>query len=571
MEEAQTSKAPIQAFADKVAGYFVPGVISLSVLTFLVWMIISNWIIPMQDLPEVFHHPGSSKLAVCLKLCISVVVVACPCALGLSTPTAIMVGTGVGAKNGILIKGGRALDASRHVRRVILDKTGTVTEGKLTVSSIFWAPTLDDLDAVSTPTASAQIPLSSSRSSITDLSLPSVDGTVSRLGVLAMVTAAEARSEHPLAKAVATYGKAVISKQPDSGASLQTDITRFESFTGAGIKASVTLPLQKLSYDVYVGTASFAVQGNSKQAETEFSSYSLSSALSDYETAETTQGRTVIFASISKDGLSPLQPVLAISLADRPKPSSVYAIRALQSMGIDVNLMTGDGELTAKAVAAEVGIRPEGVWARMSPQGKARVVEHLMEKYGGQGIAMVGDGINDSPALVAASVGIALSSGTTVAVEAADIVLMRSDLLDVVAALHLSKSIFHTIRRNFIWACAYNVLGIPLAMGLFLPLGISLPPMAAAAAMAFSSVSVVTSSLLLRRWARPFDSIMPGESLPVRDQETIWVSAKWVLFDVIDSMKGTIASCFGTRRGAIRDGYSQVPMEMEGREAEQAV
>lgn len=565
VEEAQTSKAPIQAFADKVAGYFVPGVISLSVLTFLVWMIISSWVVPMQDLPEEFHHPGSSKLAVCLKLCISVVVVACPCALGLSTPTAIMVGTGVGAKNGILIKGGRALEASRHVRRVILDKTGTVTEGRLTVSSIFWAPALDDLDGVNTPAATTQIPLSPSQSFIADLSLPSVDGTVSRLCVLAMVTAAEARSEHPLAKAVATYGKSVISKQPDSGASLQTEITHFESFPGAGIKASVTLPLQKLSYDVYVGTASFVMQGKSKQDDnTGLATYSLSSALSDFETAETTLGRTVIFASISKDGLSPLQPVLAVSLADRPKPSSVHAIRALQSMGIDVNLMTGDGELTAKAVAAEVGVRPEGVWARMSPQGKARVVEHLMEKYGGQGIAMVGDGINDSPALVAASVGIALSSGTTVAVEAADIVLMRSDLLDVVAALHLSKSIFQTIRRNFIWACAYNVLGIPLAMGFFLPLGISLPPMAAGAAMAFSSVSVVTSSLLLRWWARPPGSLMPGESLSMRNQETIWTSAKWVFFDILDSMKGSILSCFGTRRGAMRDGYSQVPMEMAG-------
>lgn len=565
VEEAQTSKAPIQAFADKVAGYFVPGVISLSVLTFLAWIIISNWIVPTNDLPEVFHHPGSSKLAVCLKLCISVVVVACPCALGLSTPTAIMVGTGVGAKNGILIKGGRALDASRHIRRIILDKTGTVTEGKLSVSSVSWVPALDELDAVDINTPRTANALTSLPFSRVDLSLPSADGMASRLAVLAMITAAEARSEHPLAKAVATYGKETIS---NLGASCQTEITHFESFAGAGIKASVSLPTQKLSYDVYVGTASFAVQGKNKQAETD-SGYSLPSALSDFETSETTQGRTVIFASISKDGLSSLRPVLAISLADQPKPSSARAIRALQDLGVEVNLMTGDGELTAKAVAAQVGIPLEGVWARMSPQGKARVVEQLMEKHGDQGVAMVGDGINDSPALVAASVGIALSSGTTVAVEAADIVLMRSDLLDVVAALHLSQSIFRTIRRNLIWACAYNVLGIPLAMGFFLPLGISLPPMAAAAAMAFSSVSVVTSSLLLKWWVRPLDSVMPGDSpMALGGQETLWESVRGVVFDAVDSIKGRVVSCFGMRRGRARDGYSQIPMEMGEREAE---
>ncbi|GJJ11151.1 hypothetical protein Clacol_005382 [Clathrus columnatus] len=533
VEEAQTSKAPIQAFADKVAGYFVPGVISLSILTFLAWLIISNWIVPSQNLPEVFHHPGSSKLAVCLKLCISVVVVACPCALGLSTPTAIMVGTGVGAKNGILIKGGRALDASRHIKRVILDKTGTVTEGKLTVASLYWAPTLDELGTEeNTQVQTPSQPLHS------DLSIPSADGVASRLTVLALVAAAEARSEHPLAKAVATYGKDIISKH----------------YTGAGIKASITLPVQRLSYDVYVGTASFTIQGKGKQAEMT-SAYSLPGALSDFEAAETALGRTVIFASISKDGLSTLQPVLAISLSDQPKPSSVYAIRALQSMGLDVNLMTGDAELTAKAVAAQVGIRPDGVWARMSPQVNG-------ETWRG-GIAMVGDGINDSPALVAASVGIALSSGTTVAVEAADIVLMRSDLLDVVAALHLSRSIFRTIRRNLIWACAYNVLGIPLAMGFFLPLGISLPPMAAAAAMAFSSVSVVSSSLLLKWWVRPSDSVMPGESpMALGGQETMWESAKGVLIDAIDYVKGSVVSCFGVPRGAARNGYSQIPMEM---------
>ncbi|KAF8518953.1 copper P-type ATPase CtaA [Hysterangium stoloniferum] len=534
VEDAQTSKAPIQAFADKIAGYFVPTVVSLSLLTFLVWMIIANWIVPSASLPAIFHQHGASKLAVCLKLCISVVVVACPCALGLSTPTAIMVGTGVGAKNGILIKGGRALDASRHIRRVVLDKTGTVTEGKLTLAALSWAPALDELDAIETVGGES------------NLSLPSADGQTLRSTVLAMVVAAEARSEHPLAKAVAHYGKEIL-----GSAAPQTEITAFSSVTGAGVKATVSVQSQ-ISYDVYVGTASFINQAADGNAF-------LPASLGAFESQETAQGRTVIFVSIARGGSSSPQPVLAISLADRIKPSSASAIRALQNMGIEVNLMTGDSEVTARAVAAEVGI--DGVWARMSPQGKAHVVEQLMEKDKG-GVAMVGDGINDSPALVAASVGIALSSGTTVAVEAADIVLMRSDLLDVVAALHLSQSIFRVIRRNLVWACIYNVLGIPLAMGFFLPLGISLHPMTAGAAMAFSSVSVVTSSLTLKWWQRPVESVMPEDRVRLVAGSRMMDSAKEVVGDIWGSAKGLL----GQRRvEGSRGEYSQIPMEMSDR------
>jgi Cu+-exporting ATPase len=226
-------------------------------------------------------------------------------------------------------------------------------------------------------------------------------------------------------------------------------------------------------------------------------------------------------------------------------------------MGIEVNMMTGDGKRTALAIAKQVGIPPEGVWAGMSPKGKATMVSELMEKYG-EGVAMVGDGINDSPALVAATVGIALASGTSVAIEAADIVLMRGDLLDVVAALHLSRSIFAVIKRNLVWASIYNVLGIPLAMGLFLPFGIYMPPMLAGAAMAFSSVSVVTSSLTLKWWRRPADSIMPGS-----DAESVgWAG---MLFD---SARSTVEDAWGSVRGMVRSnredgyGYSQLPVEM---------
>ncbi|KAI0076609.1 copper P-type ATPase CtaA [Panus rudis PR-1116 ss-1] len=532
VEEAQTSKAPIQAFADKVAGYFVPTVISLAFLTFTSWMIISH-LVDEASLPEMFHHHGASKLAVCLQLCISVVVVACPCALGLSTPTAIMVGTGVGAKNGILIKGGRALEASRTIKRIVLDKTGTVTEGKLTVVDSIWAPTAyseSTTDSISNSSLTTQV----------------FEG-VTRADVIAMVSATEARSEHPLAKAVATYGKDVLAKS----AVTPNDVTieTFESITGAGVKAYVRLS-NGLSRVVYVGNARFITQ-------TEYGD--LPPTLTTFTNSESSQGLTSIFVSIATSPTALPTPILAIALSDAPKKSSAQAIRALKRMGVDVNMMTGDSKETALAVAKQVGIRPDGVWANMSPKGKAAVVTELMEKLGGGGVAMVGDGINDSPALVAASVGIALSSGTSVAIEAADIVLMRSDLLDVVAALHLSRAIFSVIRRNLVWACIYNVLGIPLAMGFFLPFGVHLHPMMAGAAMAFSSVSVVTSSLTLKWWKRPRESVLPGEGgddLVGAEEEGGMVKA--MLKDAWDGLRDVVRS----RTGRQTDGYRQLPVEM---------
>ncbi|OCH85260.1 copper P-type ATPase CtaA [Obba rivulosa] len=533
VEDAQTSKAPIQAFADRVAGFFVPTVISLALLTFAGWLVLSH-VIADGALPEMFHHHGASKLAVCLQLCISVVVVACPCALGLSTPTAIMVGTGMGAKNGILIKGGRALEASRSIKRVVLDKTGTVTEGKLSVVAAAWVPAADynDLQAHADGAAQSlsEVPLTAK--CIDDLT---------RAEVIAMVATTEARSEHPLAKAVATYGKDLLARSPLTAP--QVTMESFESVTGAGIKAEVTLSGSKRRYTVYIGNARFVTQSEDSL---------LPSALAKFDSEEEMQGRTAIFVSIAGSSTAMPSPLLAIALSDAPRRSSVHAIKALQSMGIEVNMMTGDSKATALAVAKQVGIKPEGVWANMSPTGKASVITEMMEKHGG-GVAMVGDGINDSPSLVAASVGIALSSGTSVAIEAADIVLMRSDLLDVVAALHLSRAIFATIRRNLVWACIYNVLGIPLAMGVFLPFGIHLHPMMAGAAMAFSSVSVVTSSLALKWWTRPLSSVMPGETVP---HESLMDSFRNTLRDAWASVR----SLGGSRRSTA--GYSQLPVEM---------
>lgn len=526
VEEAQTSKAPIQAFADRVAGFFVPAVISLAVITFATWMVVSN-VISEDRLPAMFHRHGASRLAVCLQMCISVVVVACPCALGLSTPTAIMVGTGVGAKNQIFIKGGRALEASRLIKRIVLDKTGTVTQGKLTVAGMTWMPPRDSSDLLPDDNVGSR-----------SLSFKCADGTTTRATIIAMVAATEGKSEHPLAKAIAVHGKTLL-----DGANVQSpalNIKSFESVTGAGVKALISS--SGSNYTLYIGNARFVLQSNIIQ---------LPSVLANYEAQESKLGRTVIFVSSSQASSAPL-PLLAVSLSDAPKPSSAQAVKALQSMAIEVNMMTGDGMVTALAVAKQVGIKPDCVYANMSPKGKASRVTELM-KEGNGGVAMVGDGINDSPALVAATVGIALSSGTSVAIEAADIVLMRSDLLDVVAALHLSRSIFSTIRRNLVWACIYNVLGIPLAMGVFLPFGLYMHPMLAGAAMAFSSVSVVTSSLMLRWWRRPITSVMPGETVY---GETLFESGRDALYDVWDSVRGSV------RWRRMNEGYSQLPIEM---------
>ncbi|KAG8855533.1 hypothetical protein FRB91_002055 [Serendipita sp. 411] len=566
VEDAQTSKAPVQAFADKVAGVFVPGVIGLSVLTFVGWMIVSA-LVSESSLPEVFKMHGQTKFEVCLKLCISVVVVACPCALGLATPTAIMVGTGVGAKNGILIKGGKALESSRGVKVILFDKTGTITEGKPSVAAMGWMNGASQQELGTMPLINS-VPGTPSTGHLdfSNLSLPANVGSLSRLHILAMVAAAEAKSEHPLAKAVASYGQRALSRAHPSH-QVSTELLAFESVTGQGIRAKIFLNLgggNASGWDIFVGTAGLVMGGKGDGT--------LPKSFIDFEAKEASLGRTVVFVSLypwasstqkanavrAGYSTSPI-PMLALSLTDACKPSSLRAIQSLQKMGIKCGMMTGDSEATALAVAKEVGIPKDLVWSRMSPKGKATVLTDLMSK--GDDVAMVGDGINDSPALVAATVGIALSSGTSVAIEAADIVLMRSDLLDVVAALNLSKSIFAVIRRNLVWACVYNVLGIPLAMGLFLPWGFSLHPMMAGAAMAFSSVSVVSSSLTLKWWRRPESSVMPGEPVP---GVSIWDSAKELTAEGWESVKagvrGRLSS--GTSRGA---GYNPVPLEMDDR------
>ncbi|EST09853.1 P-type ATPase, A domain protein [Kalmanozyma brasiliensis GHG001] len=503
VDEAQTSKAPIQAFADRVAGYFVPTVVGLGALTFIAWMVIAH-LLSGHMLPSIFNQQGVTKFMVCLKLCISVIVVACPCALGLSTPTAVMVGTGVGAQNGILIKGGGPLEASTTIRRMLFDKTGTLTVGKLTLREVIWSnKEQNGLDAIAV-------------------------GGLSRRQVIRMIGAAEARSEHPLARAIASWaasqlksssGVAIQSQQP---AGLEKDvftidgasIEEFQSLTGKGIVCRVQLEETMTVHEIKIGTPDFVSSGE-KQA---LDDSAFASQTPELLIEQQSKGRTAVLATV--DG----SLAALLSLSDALKPEAKQTLAALRRMGIQCGMITGDASTTARALARELGMDEEiDVYAEMSPIDKQELILQLrresdlvdLERGGrfspfranGQsksaGIAMVGDGINDSPALASADLGIALGTGSDVAIEAASIVLMRSNLLDVAASIHLSRRIFRQIKLNYIWATVYNLIGIPLAMGIFLPWGLSLHPMMAGAAMAFSSVSVVASSLTLKWYKRP--------------------------------------------------------------------
>lgn len=462
VQEAQVSKAPIQAFADRVAAVFVPVVVTLALVTFLVWMMLVHWILPSNMLPSAFVAANMSSTMVCLKICISVIVVACPCALGLSTPTAVMVGTGTGAQNGILIKGAPALEASNNLCRVLFDKTGTLTVGRLSVQSPAWAP-------------------EAKRQS----------------QVLKMVHAVESRSEHPLARALTKYTAMPVKED-------EVEVYHFESIPGAGVSA--TLRFNEETHALAIGTvAHMASVGVSP-----------SSSLSAFEATEQSKGQTVVYVAL--DG----QTQCAFALSDTIKPEAAKVVKLLTDIGIKCCMVTGDGRNTAVAVARQLGISENDVFAEVSPAGKAELVRSLEEneEWPTRGqfvcgprikapsrptVAFVGDGVNDSPALAAADVGIALASGTDVAMEAADVVLMRNDLLDVVAAVYLARRILKQIQLNFIWATGYNLVAIPLAMGVLLPWGLHLPPMLASALMAFSSVSVVVSSLTLRLWHRPIE------------------------------------------------------------------
>ena len=407
VSDAAATKAPIAKIADTVSGYFVPAVISIAVLTTIVWLLLGH------------------ELGYALARGISVLVISCPCALGLATPVAIMVGNGLGAKNGILFKTAASLEAAGRTQIVALDKTGTITEG---------APRVTDL-------------------------LPA-EG-VSETELLTLAAALESRSEHPLAKAVLADAEAKAITPPE--------VTDFAALPGNGLAAKLD------GMDIYAGNAAF-IQ----------TKLTLPAALAQQAEKLASEGKTPLFFG----GAGRLLGVIAV--ADTIKEDSPEAIRQLQNMGIRVVMLTGDNQRTADAIGRQAGV--DEVIAGVLPDGKEAVIRQLQAS--GK-VAMVGDGINDAPALTRADTGIAIGAGTDVAIDAADVVLMNSKLSDVPAAIRLSRATLRNIHENLFWAFIYNIIGIPLAAGLFIPFGLTLNPMFGAAAMSLSSFCVVSNALRL--------------------------------------------------------------------------
>ena len=407
VSDAAATKAPIAKIADTVSGFFVPAVISIAVVTTIVWLLLGH------------------ELGYALARGISVLVISCPCALGLATPVAIMVGNGLGAKNGILFKTAASLEAAGRTQIVALDKTGTITEG---------APRVTDL-------------------------LPAEGVTETEL--LTLAAALESRSEHPLAKAVLADAEAKAITSPE--------VTDFAALPGNGLAAKLD------GMDIYAGNAAF-IQ----------TKLTLPAALAQQAEKLAAEGKTPLFFG----GAGRLLGVIAV--ADTIKEDSPEAIRQLQNMGIRVVMLTGDNQRTADAIGRQAGV--DEVIAGVLPDGKEAVIRQLQAS--GK-VAMVGDGINDAPALTRADTGIAIGAGTDVAIDAADVVLMNSKLSDVPAAIRLSRATLRNIHENLFWAFIYNIIGIPLAAGLFIPFGLTLNPMFGAAAMSLSSFCVVSNALRL--------------------------------------------------------------------------
>ena len=462
VQEAQTNRAPIQKLVDTIAGYFVPTIIALGALTFIVWMVLSH---ALPNPPAIFTMGKSGgKIMVCVKLCISVIVFACPCALGLATPTAVMVGTGVGAENGILVKGGVALEVSTKVTQVVFDKTGTITHGKMKVASSTqadsWGRSLKQRHLWWT-----------------------------------MVGLAEMGSEHPVGRAILSAAREELSL--DQEAALDGSVGDFNAVVGRGINAVVEpSSTRRTSHHVIIGNTKYLHENGVVVPQSEIDASEKISRQVNLSKASNSAGTTNVFVAIDE------QYAGQFNLSDTVKEGAAATVSVLGRMGIKTAMVTGDQMSTALAVASVVGIPAENIHASVSPDQKQDIIRVLQGQ--GEVVAMVGDGINDSPALATADLGIAMSSGTDVAMEAADVVLMRpNDLMDVPASLHLGRRIFRRIKLNLAWACFYNIVGLPFAMGFLLPFGLHLHPMAAGLAMACSSVSVVVSSLLLKFWRRP--------------------------------------------------------------------
>jgi len=421
VQQAQNSKAPIQKLADNITGWFVPAILAIAISTFVVW----------------FLAIGNFTLSIVTM--VGVLIIACPCALGLATPTSVTVGIGKGAENGILIKGAESLELARQIQTIVLDKTGTITQGK---------------------------PVVTDTSSLLDL-IPTSPNILAPLDLWRSIGALESNSEHPLAEALLQYARA-----QNQGSQLPT-VEQFEAIAGSGVQGTVA------GQQVSIGTQHWF-------DEMGINSTAFRSQQEGWEDA----GKTVVFVAVAGH----LQ--VAIAVADTVKPTSAKAIRTLQKMGIEVVMLTGDNQRTAKAIADRVGIKR--VLAQVRPDQKAQTIQTLQldEK---KVVAMVGDGINDAPALAQADVGMAIGTGTDVAIAASDITLISGDLQGIVTAIRLSRATMQNIQQNLFWALGYNVLGIPIAAGILFPItGWLLNPAIAGAAMAFSSISVVLNALRLK-------------------------------------------------------------------------
>lgn len=428
MEEAASSKAPISRLADRISGIFVPAVMAISLTAALLWAFV-----------------GGMDVRFCLSIAIAVLVISCPCALGLATPVAIMVGTGQAAQQGILIKSAESLELLHKVQTVVLDKTGTVTMGQPRVTDILCAPGVTEEE------------------------------------LLCVAASAEKPSEHPLAHAIVEESQARhIPLCPVSG---------FRSVPGGGIQATLS------GEAVLAGNAGYLAQNGVSLAAMEADAHRLAE-----------DGKTPLFFAESGRLLG------CIAVADVVKPDSAKAIAALRRMGRRVVLLTGDNQRTANAIARQIGV--DQVIAQVLPQDKAKCVAQLQQQ--GQRVAMVGDGVNDAPALAQADVGLAIGAGTDIAIESADVVLMKSSLLDIPAAMDLSRAVLRNIKQNLFWAFFYNSIGIPVAAGVLYPaLHLTLNPMLAAAAMSLSSVCVVSNALRLRGWKPPVFTDQPVPTAPL--------------------------------------------------------
>ena len=428
MEEAASSKAPISRLADRISGIFVPAVMAISLTAALLWAFV-----------------GGMDVHFCLSIAIAVLVISCPCALGLATPVAIMVGTGQAAQQGILIKSAESLELLHKVQTVVLDKTGTVTMGQPRVTDTLCAPGVTEEE------------------------------------LLCVAASAEKPSEHPLAHAIVEESQARhIPLCPVSG---------FRSVPGGGIQATLS------GGAVLAGNAGYLAQNGVSLAAMEADAHRLAE-----------DGKTPLFFAESGRLLG------CVAVADVVKPDSAKAIAALRRMGRRVVLLTGDNQRTANAIARQIGV--DQVIAQVLPQDKAKCVAQLQQQ--GQRVAMVGDGVNDAPALAQADVGLAIGAGTDIAIESADVVLMKSSLLDIPAAMDLSRAVLRNIKQNLFWAFFYNSIGIPVAAGVLYPaLHLTLNPMLAAAAMSLSSVCVVSNALRLRGWKPPVFTDQPVPTAPL--------------------------------------------------------